>query len=220
MIQRLNLLHYLTKDTYVKICTRLGLDKDAPRGNIAVFENEKLSKIDLYHIDYKEFGHIWFMDVEVDFPKFACDYDMFGKMLYEQYRMFFKDNIMEDFPPYDQLCCTYIEYTSMSQLNGDSAGMIDLLKEKCVPEQLDKALWDKYKKPHGTIEFCLSIEGNTVETLARCHGTALKKRVTDSSLHKTVGLIPKAAINQDTETAILNWLYKRYNMNDVLCKKE
>ena len=96
---------------------------------------------------------------------------------------------------------------------------MDRLKEKCVPEQLDKALWDKYKKPHGTIEFCISIEGDAVETLARCHGTALKKRVTDTSLHRTVGLMPEAAVNKDTETDILNWLYKRYHIDDMLQKK-
>lgn len=94
MIQKLNLLHYLTKDTYEKICDKLHLRKDAARGNIAVFDNERIRKIDLYNIDYKEFGHIWFMDAEVDFSKFACGYDAFGKMLYDWYHMLFGEEIM------------------------------------------------------------------------------------------------------------------------------
>ncbi len=215
MIQRINLLHYLTKDIYEKICVKLQLDINKARGNVAVFDDGKIRKIELYHIDYQEFGHIWFMDAEVDFPKFACGYDMFGEALYDDYRMIFDGDIMSDFPPYDQLCCSYIEYASVLALDNDPSDLIDILKEKCSPEQLDKALWHKYKKPHGTIEFCISIDGNTVETLARCHGTALKKRVDDARLHRTVGLIPEAAVNQKTEEDILNWLYKRYHITNI-----
>lgn len=213
MIRKMNLLHYLTEDTYRKICVRSGLDFNKQKGNIIVFPDERIRKIDLYNIDYKEFGHIWFMDVEVDFPKFSCGYDLFGKNLYEEYHRIFGEDIMVDFPTYDQLCCTYIEYVSMLTLNGDSSDIVNRLQEKCVPEQLDKALWDKYKKPHGTIEFCVSIEGNSLETLARCHGTALKKRVRDTSLHKTVGLLPEAAVNEVTETHIMDWLYKQYGIS-------
>lgn len=215
MIQRMNLLHYLTKDTYEKICRRLHLDVNRAKGNIAVFDKEKIRKIELYNIAYQEFGHIWFMDAEVDFPKFACDYDMFGKALYDDYLAIFDEKIMAGFPPYDQLCCSYIEYASLLTLGIDSSDITARLKEKCAPEQLDKALWNQYKKSHGTIEFCVSVERNRVETLARCHGTALKKRVDDARLHRTVGLIPEAAVNKDTEADILSWLYKRYRITNI-----
>lgn len=59
------------------------------------------------------------------------------------------------------------------------------------------------------------MEGNRVETLARCHETALKKRVDDARLHRTVGLIPEAAVNKDTEADILSWLYKRYRITNI-----
>ncbi len=210
MIQRINLLHYLSADTYEKICARFHFDIHKARGNIAVFEREKIRKIDLYHIDYQEFGHIWFMDAEVYFPQFSCEYELFGERLYDAYLALFGGEIMWDFPSYDQLCCSYIEYASRLTLACDTAAFIDGLREKCAPEQLERALWSQYKKPHGTIEFCISVEGDRVETLARCHGTALKKRVTDRKLHKTVGLIPEAAVNKKTEADILQWLYKRY----------
>ncbi len=213
MIRKINLLHYLPEDTYRKICVRLGLDFNKQRGNIIVFPDEKIKKIDLYNIDYMKFGHIWFMDVEVDFPKLFCEYDLFGKNLYEEYYRIFEEEIMAGFPTYDQLCCTYIEYVSMLALDEDSSDTVNRLQEKCVPEQLDKALWDKYKKPHGTIEFCVFIEGNSLETLARCYGTTLKKRVRDTTLHKTVGLIPEAAVNKVTEMRIMDWLYKQYGIS-------
>lgn len=119
---------------------------------------------------------------------------------------------MLDFPPYDALCCNYIEYSSMLELKDHANEVLENLKIKCAPEQLDKRLWDHYKKPHGTIEFCASIAGGGLEILARCHGTALKKRITDTTLQRTVGLIPGAAVNPATEDKILNWLYKKYHI--------
>ena len=50
MIQKINLLHYLTKDTYEKICVKLQLDINKARGNVAVFDDGKIRKIALYHI--------------------------------------------------------------------------------------------------------------------------------------------------------------------------
>lgn len=215
MIQKLNLLHYLTEDAYKKICVKLGLDESNAKENIINFNNEKISKINLFNIKYKQFGHIWFMDAEVDFPKFNCDYDTFEQNLYSHYHSIFGEDIMLDFPSYDQLCCSYVEYSSIIELSENSTEIIVRLKEKCVPEQMDKGLWDNYKKPHGTIEFCVQVNDKTIETLARCHGTALKKRIPDVTMHKTVGLIPSAAINKITEDSILNWLYKRYNITDI-----
>lgn len=214
MIQKLKLLHYLSEETYKKVCIKLRLDANVAKGNMVSFKDKKISQIELYHIDYKEFGHIWFMDVEIDFPKFCCDYKDFQQELYAYYDVIFDKDIMSMFPSYNELCCGYIEYSSILKLSSIT-DLRSRLVEKCEPEQLDKELWNNYKKPHGTIEFCLSLSDNTLETLARCHGTALKKRVKDTSLHKTVGLLPKAAVNEETESEILNWLYKKYNIPSV-----
>ena len=199
MIQKLNLLHYLSEDTYKKICVKLGFDDSNAKENIIAYKNEKISKINMFNIKYKQFGHIWFMDVEVDFPRLNCDYDTFEEKLYSYYHTIFDEEIMVDFPAYDKLCCGYIEYSSMIELEVNSDEIIERIISKCVPEQLDKNLWDKYKKPHGTIELCMSINGKMVETLARCHGTALKKRIPDTKMHRTVGLLPSVAINRKTE---------------------
>lgn len=212
MIQKLNLLHYLSEDTYKKICVKLGFDDSNAKENIIAYKNEKISRINMFNIKNKQFGHIWFMDLEVDFPRFNCDYDTFEEQLYSHYHTMFGEDIMLDFPAYEQLCCGYIEYSSMIELEENYDEIIERIKSKCVPEQLDKNLWDKYKKPHGTIEFCMSINGKTVETLARCHGTALKKRIPDTTMHRTVGLLPSIAINRKTENEILDWLYRRYKI--------
>lgn len=212
MIQRLNLLHYLSEETYKKICRKFNLDIDESiTNNFVTFTDDKIRKISLFNILYTQFGRIWFMDVEIDYPKFDCTYDSFEQNLYDHYYSVFGDKILSDFPSYDQLCCNYIEYSSVIKVE-NSADIMKKLETKCIPEQLDKALWGQYKKPHGTIEFCAAANKDTIEILARCHGTALKKRITDFSLQRTVGLIPSAAINGSTENCILNWLYKKHGI--------
>lgn len=212
MIQKLNLLHYLSEDTYKKICLNFNLEtSESITNNFVTFTDEKIRKISLFNIFYKQFGRIWFMDVEIDYPKFDCTYDTFEQNLYDHYYSVFGDKIMDDFPSYDQLCCNYIEYSSVIKA-ANTSDIIKKLKTKCKPEQLDKSLWEQYKKPHGIIEFCVSVNKDIIEILARCHGTALKKRILDPSLHRTVGLIPSAAINDSTENYILNWLYKKHGI--------
>ena len=217
MIQKLSLLHYLSEDTYKKLCRKFNLDDSERKtsDNFVEFTHGRISKISLFNIAYKQFGHIWFMDVAFDFSQFYCSYDSFEHHLYAHYQSFFGEEILFDFPLYDQLCCNYIEYSSLIESKNTTA-IMKKLETKCEPKQLDKSLWDNYKKPHGTIEFCISANENSIETLARCHGTALKKRITDPSLHRTVGLIPRAAVNHTTETGVLNWLYKRYGIETLI----
>lgn len=216
MIQRLNLLHYLSENTYKTICIKFNLDTGKSKiNNFVTFTDDKIKKINLFNIIYKQFGRIWFMDVEIDYPKFDCTYDSFEQNLYDHYCSVFGEKILSDFPSYDCLCCSYIEYSSVIKV-ANASDIIKKLEIKCKPEQLDKSLWGQYKKPHGTIEFCASAnkDKNIIEILARCHGTALKNRVTDPSLHRTVGLIPSAAINAATENCILNWLYKKHGIEE------
>lgn len=214
MIQKLNLLHYISEDTYRKICLKFNGNVDKTKANnIVIFIDEKIRKITLFNIVYKQFGHVWFMDMEIDYPKFECPYDFFEQKLYEHYYSVFGDEILADFPLYDQLCCNYIEYSSAIKVQ-NPADIIRKLETKCKPEQLDKSLWGEYRKPHGTIEFCASADKDFIEILARCHGTALKKRI-DPSLHRTVGILPSAAINGSTESCILSWLYKKHGIETL-----
>lgn len=211
MIRNLNLLHYLSEDTYKRICRKFNLNNGKSVKNNFVAIDEKIRKINLFNISYKQFGHIWFMGAEIDYPKFGCTYDLFEHNLYDHYYAVFGDEVMSEFPSYDRLCCDYIEYSSVVKTS-NAADIIKKLEAKCKPEQLDKSLWGQYKKPHGTIEFCACAGKDNIEILARCHGTALKKRITDSSLQITVGLLPAAAVNDLTENRILDWLYKKHGI--------
>ena len=81
-----------------------------------------------------------------------------------------------------------------------------------APEQLDENKWPEYKKPHGTIEFCVSkADAAHIKTLARRHGTALQKRVKDKSLHHLGGGVSAAKmIEEQTENDIMNRLYSKH----------
>ena len=92
------------------------------------------------------------METVIDFPLFNCDYTAFEDELYKHYSDIFGGVIVSSLPKYDELCCSYIEYSSTVELIGDYSLTIEKLRVKCLPEQLNKALWHQYKKPHGTIE--------------------------------------------------------------------
>ena len=212
MIRKIGFLHYLSETTYKSICRKFGLndEEQKTKDNSMVFENGKILKIDLYNIVYKQFGHIWFMHIDVDFPGFCCTYNEFSKKLYEAYNDFFGEDIANDFWEYEKLNCDYIEYSTIFEVN-DASAVISKLKEKCPPEQTEKALWDNFKKPHATIEFCFAKKDDTqIETLARCHGSAIKKRIKDKKLHRITGVTPIIVINSETEKEITDWLWHRF----------
>jgi len=212
MIQAMNFLHYLHADTYRAVCRALGLSETKPRGTIA-FDNQFISNVSLYHVAYEQFGHIWFLDVRVDCTKHSGTRAGFAEELYAAYRKLFGAESMEKFDAFDDACCNYIEFSNTVVVT-DADKTLALLRSKCVPEQLDAALWHIYKKPHATIEFCLCKESDmSLRTLARCHGTALKKRIKEDALHRTVGIKPAAALAEETERDIVAWLYKKHGLD-------
>ena len=160
MIANIGLLHYISENTYKKICDKLELNSNTriAKYNFITYHDSAITKIQLYNIKYKAFGHIWFMHIDVNFPYFGCSYDEFPTKLYEAYNELFGPDIMSDFPAYDSLNCDYIEYTDVIEVDNADNVIHHLENSKCVPEQLHRELWDKYKKPHGTIEFCLDKE--------------------------------------------------------------
>ncbi len=215
MIQKMRLLHYLSESTYKKICVRLGLSDASPKigDNFVTLENQKVYRIHLFNILYEQFGHVWFLYTHIDFPKFDCSYQAFEKELFMCYSQLFGQEIMADFPLYDEINCDYVEYMDMLTVENASRKIALLENGKCVREQLDRALWNDYKKAHGTIALCICKEDDThLTTLARCYGTALKKRFKDTSFHRATGVTPSKIVNENTEKEIMNWLYKSYGL--------
>jgi len=214
MIESIKLLHYLNESTYKKICLKFGLNYQKTKDNFICFEARKIYRIDMFNISYEQFGHVWFMDLHINFPKFDCPYDKFEQELRESCYELFGEEIMADFPAYDKIACGFIEFSNLLKVENADETLNRLRGGKCVREQLERPLWSEYKKPHGTIEFCLCKENATcLFALARCHGTALKKRIKDSSFHGPVGIVPSKIINEDTEKEIMTWLYKNYGVS-------
>lgn len=215
MISDIRLLHYLTEDTYRLIARKLGLSEESPhnREDGACFAGDRIYRVKLFNIIYKQFGHIWFMYTFVDFDKFHCAYADFSGALYSAYDGMLGSRIMDGFPAYDAINCDYVAYRNSLRVD-DADAVMDGLRGsgKYPPEQLDRARWDAFKKPHGTIEFCIDRQDEShLATLARCHGTAMKKRV-DSKYHRSTGVTPAKIVNEQTERELLRWLCGRYGL--------
>ena len=58
-----------------------------------------------------------------------------------------------------------------------------------------------------------------IETLSRCFGTALKKRIMDKSLHGPVGIKVSKIVDKQTETEIVNWVHKRHKLEIQLSEE-
>ena len=217
MIINLKLLHYLSKDTYKNVCQALNLDdsESKTKDNFISYPDKPIFRIHPFNILYKQFGHVWFLNVFVDFPKFQCDYADFSSRLFEHYRKLFGKKIMDDFPAFEQIICEYVEFHNTFEVT--SAGNVekDARKLGCPPVNLDLdvAGLTNVNKPHGKIEFCISQKDDThIETLAHCFGTALKKRIKDKSFHGPVGIKASKIVNRQTEEEIVNWLLEKHNL--------
>ena len=217
MIRNLKLLHYLSEDTYKNICQSLNLDDSVSKSkdNFISYPDKPIFRIHPFNIIYKQFGHIWFLNVFIDFPKFQCDYADFSSRLFEQYRELFGETIMEDFSAFEQIICEYVEFYNTFEVTDAGNVEKDARNLGCPPVNLDLdiASLTNANIPHGKIEFCISRKDDKhIETLAHCFGTALKKRIKDKSFHGPVGIKAIKIVNEQTEEEIVNWLLEKYNL--------
>ena len=151
------------------------------------------------------------MHVDIDFPRFDCTCEEFPDRLFTAYRVLFGAEAMSDFPAYDHINCDYIEYTSIIEIDDADVAIEKLKTGKCIPEQLDRLLWEKYQKSNSTISFYICKEDDShIQLFVKCHGTALKKRIKDASLHRATGITPYTAINTDTEREIIDGQLLKY----------
>jgi len=215
MLKKMNFLHYLSDNTYKKICQKLNLDESDHKvgDNDINFPGKLICRVHPFNILYKTFGHIWFLSVDVNFEMSRNKYIDFEKELYGEYSKLFGQDVMADFPTYDGISCGYAEY--YDEIAVDDADLVigSMADSGCPPEQLDETKWPQYKKPHGTIGFCVSkIDGTQIKALARCHGTAMKKRIKDRKYHITTGISAAKIVNEQTEREIVDWLRKRHKI--------
>jgi len=219
MIQKIRLLHYLNKSTYEKICNKLNFNESGQntKDNIISYKNQKIDRVSLFNILYEQIGYIWFMYIDINFPLFNCDYTVFADKLYDEYTRLFGVEIMSEFPKYNELNCDYIEYTATISVNNADEIIEELKKGRCVPEQLDRSLWNEFKKPHGTIEFCIDKNDDKhLDILSRLHGTALKKRIKNLNYHRATGVTPVIAVHAETQKEILLWCMHMHNIHEYI----
>jgi len=211
MIQEVGFLYWLKEDTYKSICRKLGLNETAQKtkDNCISIDEKGISMLFLYNIEYTGCGRVWFMETRIDFPKYNCSHTDFPLNLYENYADIFGADIMNDFPSYDLMSCYHMKYYNVFDVTSADE-VITMLNEKHPPEQLNKSLWSKYKRAGATIDFCFNKKDEThIETLARCNGSGLKRRV-DKAFHRHVGIDPYTAVNPETENQIVSWLWSRH----------
>ena len=216
MIKSLNLLHYPSQQTYKAVCGQLGLnaaDRQI-KGNHAFYPGEPICLVHPYNIIYDSFGHVWFLSVSIDFQKLMQGKENFETKLFSEYTKLFGENVMNGFPAIDDIYCKYIEYENTVTVQDADSVIKDMAASGCPPEQLDENKWTEYKKPRGTIEFCVSkIDDTHLKTLARCHGTALQKRIKDKSLCQMgAGVRVAKMVEEQTETDIINGLYSKHKI--------
>ena len=217
MINNIGLLHYLSQETYKGICEKLNLDDTDSKtgGNSISIPDNPVFHIKLYNIIYKQFGHIWFMETYLNFPKFGCSNENFGKNLFKQYGKLFGKDIMVNFPELEKIVCVYIEF--LNEFNIHNADEIErkAIKSGClpVPSVFDIDNLKHRDKSHSNIHLYISKIGNEkIGTLTLGFGSALKKRISDKIYHGPVGIkIPKM-LDKQTETGIVNWALKKNNL--------
>lgn len=219
MINKFSLLHYLSEETYKNICRKLGLDDSARKvkDNYISYSDRLICRVHPFNILYNQFGHIWFLSVDIDFQKYHHAYENFGHELFKEYAKLFGNDVMSDFPAFENIYCGYIEYFDVITVCNTDNAIRGMAASGCPPEQLDENRWAEYKKPHGTIEFCVSkVDDTHIKTLARCHGTALQKRIKDKSLHHAgAGISAAKMVSEEIESEIMNWLYSKHKITVI-----
>jgi len=74
------------------------------------------------------------------------------------------------------------------------------------PEQLDKSLWDQYKRKYGQVAWYTEREDKThVWLRACCDGAALKTKCADPLGIRGSGVDPDYVLDPETEELILHW---------------
>jgi len=218
MLTKLSFLLYLSRETYKSICQTLNLDdSDQKTGiNQALFPNQLISRINAYNILYQQFGHIWFLDVDIDFTKLEQPQQNFEEELFREYEKLFGAHIAKNLPTLENTSCGYAEFTNTISVPSTNTIIQNFTNAGHPIEKIDERYWQNYKKPTGTNAtldlFISKIDDNQLKTLATCHGTAMKKRIKDKAFHIATGVSAAKVLDEQTEQDIMAWLYKKHNI--------
>ncbi|MDF2543783.1 MAG: hypothetical protein K0S47_3501 [Herbinix sp.] len=207
MIVNMTLVHNITKELYEKIVSTLQeiCTISKPHAHTFCRKDEAIYQIELYEMDIKKPMQKYIIQSLIHFPLLNCTKDNFSEKLYDLYTNMFGNDIMASFPAYDELICDHIEYSINIKVDHADKSLEKILKiNKGIPEQLDRSRWHEYKKSFGSVKYCMAKMDDThLELFAQCDGTALKSRLKEKSLHRANGIVPSAAVSEDTENIVL-----------------
>lgn len=208
MIGELHFVQYLTEPTYKIINERL-----------KNYKSENNLRFELFELDIKKPVHTYIMQSILDFSEFNCNYDDFSTVLYNRYTNLFGDEVMVNFPPYDEIACDYMELYGTIEVRNVDTLFKKLLEKRCVPEQLDRNRWNEVESSHSKVKFCMTKEDkNHFSYLICMHGRMLKSRIKDKTSHKYNGVLPSALLNENIINNIIAWQLHIYGLDKNLYK--
>lgn len=208
MVGELQLVQYIDESTYKIISEKV--------------ENYKIVnhlRFELLELDIKKPVHTYIMQSILDFSEFNCSYDDFPTVLYNLYTDLFGDEVMINFPPYDEIACDYIELYDTIEVRSVDTLFNKLLEKRCVPEQLDRNRWSEVECLPLKAKFCMTKEDKYHFSYLIClHGRMLKSRIKDKTSHKRNGVLLSVLLNDSVINNIIAWQLHLYGLDKNLYK--
>ena len=219
MVTKMILVHFLNKEVFETIREWLNnLSKTTQNKNLTyTFYYEPVVEIGLWETDRKKPVHTYIMQTTFDCTKRVPETD-FYKWVMDLYHEKFSVRDIAGFPVYDQFICDYAEYEIYLPVDDADRALAKITsKGNWQPEQLDKTLWDNYKRKFGQNNFYFSKDGKMRFIIrACCDGTLLKKKCGDPAKIRVNGVDPDYVLDPETEELFMSgWKCKVMSANRV-----
>jgi len=217
MVTKMILVHFLNKEVFETIRERLNNSSKADKNkNLTyTFYYEPIIEIGLWETDKKKPVHTYIMQATLDCTKRDPETDFYDWVT-ELYQEKFSVKDIADFPLYNQFICDYAEYELRLPVDNSDKTLAKIAsKGRWLPEQLDKTLWDNYKRKFGQNNFYFSKDGESNFIVrACCDGTLLKKKCGDPARIRANGVDPDYVLDPETEELFMSqWKVKVMSAN-------
>lgn len=219
MIGEIQLVQYINESVYNTICEKLSTYNAEHHTHSHTFtvNNNGIKRFEMFEVDIKKPVHTYIIQSVLDFIGFNCDYANFETVLYQRYAELFGDEVMENFPKYDEISCDYMELFGTVEVRNVDTLFKKLLEKKCIPAQLDRNRWNEVESTHSKVKFCMAKDDKTHISYVMClHGKMLKSRINDKSFHINNGVKPSVLINAEMINDISVWQLHNYGLDKNL----
>lgn len=221
MIGEIQLVQYIDESAYKNICEKLSeYETDShPHSHTFTLNEKGIKRFELFETNLKNKIHTYIVQSVLDYQKFDCKYNEFPILLYQRYYELFGDEIMSDFPDYENIACDYMELFGTAEVRNVDTLFKKLLEKNCKPEQLDRSRWNEVEPTYSKVKFCMAKEDKKNVSYLMCiHGRMLKSRVKEKGLHLYNGVLPSVLINENMVYDITAWQLHIYGLDKNLYK--